>query len=189
MSEKIIIGVAGRLASGKGSVGKYLIEHYAAARFRSSDPLRQAVDIFGAPQSRDNLSNLSTFLRQQCGENVIAKSVERLITQSPNPICVYDGMRRVIDVTVFRALPNFTLVYMDTDVVKRYGRYIKRNENTGDAEMSYSDFLIRDNLEPEQQLDQLRDQADIIIDNNGVMEDLDRQITDVITKLLDKKLT
>ncbi|MBI4239875.1 hypothetical protein HY620_02725 [Candidatus Uhrbacteria bacterium] len=187
MTDKIIIGVAGRIASGKGTISKYLIDEHKADRFRSSDPLRETMDVFDVDQSRDNMDALSTFLRSTYGENVIAKSVANRIEESPNPISIFDGIRRLIDVETFRKLPHFYLLFMDTDVRLRYERYIKRDENPGDAELTYEEFLERDNREPQQQIELLRDHADYVLNNNGSISELDARIREVITELMAKQ--
>lgn len=182
--EKIIIGLAGRLASGKGRVSKELIEKHGAFRVRSSDPLRATLDMFGVPQSRDNLSALSTFLRTTFGEGTINYYMEKVIAESHEPIALFDGMRIKAQLDHFRKFPNFRLVFIDARQETRYQRYITRNENPGDAEMSYADFLKRDNLEPEQQIESLRQFADFVIDNNGTQEQLDAQIETVLKNLI-----
>lgn len=183
--EKVFIGLAGKLASGKGRVSGYLIETHDAYRLRSSDPLRQTLDLFGVPQSRDNLSTLSTFLRSTYGEDTICNAMARLLTMSEKPVAIFDGMRRLMDEKIFRKFDNFYLVYVDASPDVRYARYIIRNENPGDAEMTREDFDKRDNAEPEQEIEKLREYADFVIDNNvNEIEHLDLQIDDVFTKIM-----
>lgn len=183
--EKVFIGLAGKLASGKGRVSGYLIEKHDADRIRSSDPLRQVLDLFAIPQSRDNLSVLSTFLRVTYGEGTIAKAMGNMLSRSPKQVAIFDGMRRMIDVEHFRTFDNFVLVYVDASADVRYDRYIKRNENPGDAEMTREDFDKRDNAEPEQEIEGLREFADFVIDNNtNVIEHLDNQIEELFKKVI-----
>ncbi len=166
----ILIGIAGRMASGKGSVSQYLATKYGAERHRSSEPLRAIVDIFNIPQSRANLSDLSTFLRETYGEHTIAQAMLKVMTAAQAPIAVFDGMRRLIDIQTFRPLSNFTFVFVDCDDRIRYQRYISRNENPGDAEMSWDDFKLRDSAETECQIDELKQYADVVIDNSKTYE-------------------
>ncbi len=183
--DKVIIGVAGRMASGKGTVAKHVLQHYPSAkRFRSSDALRMMLDLYQVPQTRENLHLLSTFLRQTYGEDTIARGLVRAIKQSDAPIAVFDGIRREVDIQSFRQFPSFYFIYVDVDARVRYERYISRNENVGDAELSYEEFIERDNAEPEQQVEQLRAYADLIIDNNGTAQAFEDQLS----ILLEKKL-
>lgn len=180
---RFLIGVAGRMASGKGSVAKYMQQCCGAERHRSSDPLRQVVDIFALPQSRENLSRLSTFLRQTYGEHIIAHAMVRLLEQAKSEFALFDGMRRLIDLETFRPMPHFTFVFVDCDQRTRYQRYISRNENPGDAEMSWEEFIRRDTAETEEQIDLLKEHADYVIDNNDSYEELERRIEAVVNEI------
>ncbi|MEK7648855.1 MAG: hypothetical protein AAB400_02975 [Patescibacteria group bacterium] len=181
-----LIGISGKMASGKGSVSKYLVKEYNAEKHASSGPLRAIVDIFGIPQSRVNLSDLSTFLRETYGEQVIAHAMLKLLTESKAPITLFDGMRRLIDVHTFRQLPNFTFIFVDCDEQIRYQRYVVRNENAGDAEMSWDEFQKRGQAETEVQIDQLKTYADIVIDNSGTYEELIIQTRSAVEEILKK---
>lgn len=182
--KKIIIGLAGKMASGKGRIGSYLVEKFEADRIRSSDPLRQVLDMYCVPQSRENLSSLSTFLRTTYGENTIAKAMGRLLTDSPKRIAIFDGMRRRIDVSHFRQFDNFYLIYVDATPKLRYERTVSRNENVGDADLTREQFDARDMLEPEQEVEQLKDYADFVVDNNvNSIEHLDKQVEEILKKV------
>lgn len=187
-SNGILIGISGRMASGKGSVSKYLVQNYNAERHGSSYPLRAIVDIFDIPQSRVNLSDLSTFLRETYGEDVIAQAMMKLLKGSKAPIAIFDGMRRLIDIQTFRPLPNFTFIFVDCDEKNRYTRYVSRNENTGDAEMSLEEFRKRDSAETECQISELKESADIVIDNNGSYEHLIEQTKDAVDGIIGKNV-
>ena len=67
---KIILGLAGEMASGKGTVAKYAATKYGAKSWRFSTMLRDVLDRLLLEQSRDNLQNLSTVLRQNFGEEL-----------------------------------------------------------------------------------------------------------------------
>ncbi|MBI2644722.1 hypothetical protein HYW94_00910 [Candidatus Uhrbacteria bacterium] len=183
MHKKIIIGIAGRMGCGKGMAGAYLAKKYGAQRFRSSTPLRASLDIFSIPQSRETMQKLSTFLRSAYGENIIAHAVGGLIEKSTAEICIFDGVRRKIDAEIFRARDNFFLLFIETDEKIRYDRYVKRDENPGDAGMPYDEFLKRSNAEPEQEIDLLKERADFVVENNGSVEEFEQKIEEVMQKI------
>lgn len=183
MQKKIIIGIAGRMGCGKGRASAYLIKKYQAQRFRSSDPLREALDIFAIPQSRLYMGKLSTFLRSTCGEDTITQTLVRRIKKSEAEICIFDGMRRKIDEETFRKFGHFTLIFIETDEKMRYERYLKRNENPGDADMSYHEFDQRSNAESEQEIDLLKQKADFIVKNDETLQELEQRIEEIIQKI------
>lgn len=178
--EKIVIGLAGKLACGKGTISDYLIKNYGAIMHRFSDSLREVLSIYDLSISRDNMQNLSTVLRQHFSEDILAKAMVKKAREAKNDIIVIDGVRRFTDVKNFFKLRNFYFIFIETDQNKRYQRYIKRNENTGDAEMTFQDFQKKDSAESESQIDSLKDKAHFIIDNNGTFEELYQQVDKVL---------
>ena len=183
MSNKIIIGLAGRIASGKETAGKWLMEKTKADKARFSDPLRQTLDLFGISQSRENLQSLSTFLRQTYDEECIAKAIFKITTQSPNPVSIIDGVRRMADIKTFCGLDNFYLIFIDTEQKIRYERMVARGENPGEAEMPFEKFEKKDNAETEQQIEGLKKDANFVINNNGSLENLYKQLEEIFEKI------
>lgn len=180
MSKKIVIGITGKLASGKGTIAKYIVENYDAQKTRSSDPLRQTLVLFDISQSRENLDKLSTFVRQTYGENTIAASVARVLRQTQAKVVIFDGMRRLIDVETLRSFEHSLFIYVHVERDVRYQRCKTRNENVGDDVMTYEEFCEKDDEEPEQQIEALREYADIVIDNGAGIDELMNQIKEKI---------
>ena len=184
MSKKVIVGIAGKLASGKGTVTKYIVENYAADKTRSSDPLRAVLDIFDVPQSRENLDALSTFVRSTYGEDTIARAVARVLRESHAQVAMFDGMRRLVDVETIRSFEHSLFIYVHADQKLRYERCKQRNENVGDDVMSFEEFAEKDDDEPQQQIEALREYADVVIDNNGDLDGLMKQIHEQIDTVI-----
>lgn len=181
---RALIGTTGRLASGKGRMAKEILKQFDAEQLRFSDSLRAVLDMYGVPQSRDNIDALSTFLRATYGEQVLAKAVESKALKSSREIVIIDGVRRAIDMETLSKHPHFKLVYIDVRPEIRYERSKSRNENVGDADLTYDEFMKMDSAEPQQQIESLKSIADYVIDNNGSAEEFDAQIKDVLQKAL-----
>lgn len=188
MPKKIIVGIAGKLASGKGTVAKYLVGEYGAKKTRSSDPLRAVLDIFDVPQSRENLDALSTFVRGTYGEDTIARAVARVLHASSSPVAMFDGIRRIVDVETIRSFEHSLFIYVYADQLLRYERCKQRSENVGDDTMSFEVFQEKDNDEPQQQIETLREYADVVIDNNGSYDELMAHIHEQIDPVIQKFL-
>lgn len=180
--KKIIFGLIGQLAAGKGTVVNYLKEKYHASSFRYSDPLRKTLEIFDLEISRDNMQTLSTVLRHNFGENLLAQAILKQAKDANAEIVAIDGIRRFTDIENFSRLKNFHLVYIATDQKTRYQRYISRNENIGDETMTFEDFEKKDQAEADRQVPAVAKQAEFTIDNNGTLEELYRQIKDILKK-------
>ncbi len=186
--QKIVVGLTGRLASGKGTVTRHLVETYKADKTRSSDPLRATLDIFSIAQTREHLDALSTFVREAYGENVIAQAVKRYLAKSEAGVVIFDGMRRLVDVEMIRSFEHSLFIFVDTDKDIRYTRSVGRNENIGDDTMTYEDFLAKDSDEPQQQIEALKEYADVVLDNNGTPEELSKQLSEKVDAALEKLL-
>lgn len=181
---RVMIGITGRLASGKGRMTKEILGRFDAEQVRFSDSLRVVLDMYGIPQSRDNIDALSTFLRSTYGEHVLARAVENKALHSNRDIVIVDGVRRAVDMQTLSKHPHFKLVYIDVKPEIRYERSKSRNENVGDADLSYEQFLRMDSGEPQQQIESLKSIANYVIDNNASAEAFDAQIKDVLQKAL-----
>ncbi|MBI2483658.1 hypothetical protein HYV71_00535 [Candidatus Uhrbacteria bacterium] len=181
---RVMIGITGRLASGKGRMTKEILKRFDAEQIRFSDSLRYILDMYAVPQSRDNIDALSTFLRATYGEDVLAKAVEKRSLESTRDIVIIDGVRRATDMSTLSKHPHFKLVYIDVIPEVRYERSKSRNENVGDADLAYQDFLRMDSGEPQQQIESLKSIADFVIDNNGSTEKFDEQINDVLKQAI-----
>ena len=180
---KIIIGLVGSLASGKETTKKYLAEKYQAKDCRFSSILRDVLNRVAIPVSRENLQKVSTILRANFGENLLAKAIARDAIKLDADIVVIDGVRRFTDIEHLKDLPNFVLVKIDADPKIRYERMKKRNENEGDDNKTYEQFLGDHNAEADRQIPEVMKGAKYVIDNSGTFPELYKKIDEIITKL------
>src|SRR3989344_8007104 len=131
--QKIIIGVAGEIASGKDTVGKYIAEKYGALPLRFSQPLRDVLDRLHLEQNRENMAKLSLYLRKAFGEDIFSKVMLAEAEDNPDELVVIDGVRRLPDILHMETDEHFYFVFVETSPEKRYERLIERRQNTADA--------------------------------------------------------
>ena len=117
---KIIIALAGPIASGKEAVKKYLEEKYGASSYKFSNPLRDVLKRLHLPISRENIQDISTWLRARFGNDLLATIITADAIDDAGEIVIIDGARRLQDVAHLRALPEFKLVGVDADIKTRY---------------------------------------------------------------------
>lgn len=177
---KIILGLAGELASGKGAIAKYTAEKYDAKSWRFSTMLRDILDRLSLEQSRDNMQVLSTILRQNFGEELFACVMAEDVKKEAGEIIVIDGVRRLADIKYLKIIPQFKLAYLEADIQKRYERIVKRGENSDDAKKTFAEFQKEHEGEAELQIKDLKDHADFLIDNNGTYENLYLQVDKIL---------
>lgn len=178
--QKLVFGITGEIASGKGTVTKYIVEEHKAGSYRFSDMLRDILKRLHLENSRDNMQKLSTAIRHNYGEEIMAKVMMEDVKKDTNDIVVVEGVRRMADIKYLKELPGFKLIYIDADMQKRYNRIINRDENPDDEKKTFEQFQKNHEQESELQIKDLKNYADIVIDNNGEFPELYEQIDKLI---------
>lgn len=177
---KIIIGLAGEIACGKGTAAKHIETKYQAGSYRFSTMLRDVANRLYVEQTRDNIATLSTMLRQNFGEDLFAKVMAEDVRRDEKEVIVIDGIRRLADIEYLEKIPEFKFVYVETDIRKCYERITKRGENTDDNNKTFEKFVEEHNLESELQIKDLKNYADFVIDNDEDFNHLHEQIDKII---------
>jgi dephospho-CoA kinase len=181
---KVIFGLVGPLASGKEVTKKYLVERYGAKDCRFSTILRDLLNRLTIPVSREALQKLSTVLRSNFGEDLLAKAIAHDAAKLDADIVVIDGVRRPTDIAHLIQLPHFVLVKIEADPKLRHERLVKRNENAGDDKKTYEQFLADHESEADRLVPVVMASAKETIINDGSLENLYAQIDRIIAKYL-----
>lgn len=182
MSNKIIFGVTGEMASGKGVIAKYLNEKYGARTYKYSSLLRELLDTADIDKSRKNLAVLGTKVRQMFGRYAMTDVLIWRVLNSEEEMVVVEGIRHKDEVEAWKRLNNFVLVAVDTDAKIRYERLTSRNENSGDAQKSFEEFAADSELGTEVEIVDTIAAADEKINNNGTLEEFLAQIDALVEK-------
>ena len=173
--KKTIIALAGEMGCGKGAIAEYLIARHAAKKLRFSDVFRNILDRIHLEQSRENMAALSLALRNTFGSDILSDILAKDVENLDSPIIILDGVRRMSDLDRLRTMDGFRFVYIEADPMTRYHRVVARGENTPDSTMTYEGFLKESSLETETSIRALKDIADVVLENNGTLEELEAQ--------------
>lgn len=179
-NNKLIIGLVGEIASGKGTAVKYLEKKYGATSHRFSTPLRDVLKRLYLEINRENMQGVSRVLREFFGQNLLAKVITEDVKNDPSKIVIVDGVRRMEDIEYLAKLPEFKLVYITADVKIRYERIIKRGENADDKNKTFEQFLKDHEAETEIYIPEIGKTADVKIDNSGSRAELEVQVDEII---------
>lgn len=180
---KLIVGIAGQIASGKDTVSKYIADEYGAIRYGSSSIFRATLRNLFLPETRDNLQKMSLALRQTFGDDLVARVLHEDIKRTAGEFIVVDGVRRLSDILLLKQEPNFYLLYVDAPLELRYERIVKRAQNADDQTKTIEEFRQDHEREAEISIKALQSQANGVVENDGDLTKLFEQVDMFIKKI------
>ena len=183
---KIIIGLIGEKASGKGAVAEYLVSKYGAKHYGTSKILHRTIEDLHLPATRDNYVKLALVLKEGFWQSVIIDSLIKDIEANGSDIIIADGIRMHGDVEPFRKKygKNFHLVYITADLKIRYERSKKRKEKAGEDKTTLADFIAEEGRLTEVSIHEVGATADFTINNNKGAKELYAQVDKVMKNIL-----
>lgn len=176
----IIIGLVGHIASGKGTIVSCLKETYGGKQYRFSKILDDILIRLYKENSRDNEINLAIKLRELYGDDVLARVLADDIKKEKPDVAVVDGIRYPLEVEALQTLPGFKLVAVITDEEARYQRTLLRGEKADELGTTREEFKKLHERPTEIYIDELIEKADSTITNNGTLEDLKKQVAQIL---------
>lgn len=177
---KIILGLAGEISSGKGTTAKYICEKYNGSSHRFSTMLRDVARRMYLEENRENLQKISTIFRENFFDDILSSVIAKDVENDKYEIIAIDGVRRLADIVYLQKILGFKLVYIEADMKKRYERITNRGENSDDNSKTFEEFEKDHEREAERQIKDLKNHAEYVINNNGSLEDLYKQIDEII---------
>ncbi len=174
-----IVGLTGRNASGKGEVADFLRRR--GFFYRSlSDVLRDEAQKRNLEASRETLIALGQELREKGGPGVLAKMT---IPKLQSPISVVDSVRNPEEIRFLRQAGTFLLLAVDAPIELRFERAKQRgrNENAESLE-KFKEMEDREHssVNKAQQIDLCLQEADVVILNEGSVEELHQKVENVL---------
>jgi dephospho-CoA kinase len=172
MTGKIIIGLVGEAAAGKGTVAAFLNDKYGASTHTFSKSMKDCVQRLYLPLSRENIAAFSTLTRKAYGEDLYARVVAKDCEADAHGIIVVDGIRLVADMSALKDLPGFHLIYVTAPVEIRWKRARNRGEKAGESEMSLEQFKQEELLPTELAIKSIGEGAEFTVENSGDFAEL-----------------
>lgn len=181
----MIVGIAGTIGSGKGTVVEYLKKH-GFAHYSSSGILKEIVLERGLAATRLNLSTLANELMEQYPGGIFHLSNERAQRDGVENY-ILESIHRVSEANYIRSLGG-KIIGVDADLRTRYERSVRRGEGEKDA-VTFEQFEADARREDEGEgstgpnIQEVLKGADIIFLNNGTQEELASQIESSLSLL------
>lgn len=177
--EKIILGVIGPICSGKGTVIK-ILEKYGFASFSTSDRIREYLRANNLEVTRENLHNYANELREKFGHEVLVKRSMDLAQKERCEKVIIDAMRHPDEVKYLKDKYGAKVLGINATPEKRFELMLIRGRD-GDPK-TWEEFRRYDQAEAGhksehgQQVKEALALADLIIENNGILEDLEKEV-------------
>lgn len=174
----MIIGIAGTIGSGKGTVVDYL-KTKGFAHYSSSGTLKEILDEKGLPHTRENLANAAEELLSTYKGGVLELNLERAEKAGAENV-VLEAIHRMSEADYIRSRGG-KIWGVDADVEVRYARVQARKEGAKD-EVTLEQFksdMAREEEGKGKVTSNIRsviESADAVIMNNGTLEELHAQI-------------
>jgi dephospho-CoA kinase len=171
---KLILGLTGPNAAGKGEVAEFLARN--GFRVHSlSDIVREEAAALGLPPEREHLIRIGTRLRREGGPGVLARRILPRLGDRD----VVDSIRNPAEVEELRRIPHFVLLGVSAATETRFDRALARNR-PGDPR-SLEEFRAREEQENTsdpnaQRLEATFRLADRVLANNGDLKRLHQAV-------------
>ena len=138
----------------------------------------------GKPLDDKNVGEIAHSMREKHGMDIWAKrTVEKIRCLKQSPLLVIDGVRNVEEIEYFKKElgMDFLIIAIDAPDELRRKRAISRGRT--DDSKNLKDLEERDKREIRWGLQKVIADVDIVIPNNGSLEDFKKQVLTVFKKL------
>jgi len=180
-NKKIVIGIAGNIGSGKGTVTEYLKEKYQAEQVRYSKILADILKRLYLKYERKNLAGLAESLRNAFGRDILSRVLEQDIQEQNAEVIVFDGIRKKEELDYFKnKINNFLFVFVDVPIEITYERLIKRGEKVDDNTKTFEEFQEDQKQPADKDVPGLKHYADFVIDNSRELKDTFEQVNEMM---------
>jgi dCMP deaminase len=181
----MIIGLTGKNCAGKTEVSQYLVR--GGFEYHSlSDEVRQEAKKRGLGITREVLIKVGNELRSQFGAGVLAERI--LVQLGHDRNYVIDSIRNPTEVEVLKRRKDFILMAVDANEAVRFERSMLRGREG--AARTLGQFVEEEKRELQsedpssQQLMATLRMADVVVNNDGSLEDLHRHLDEILPSLM-----
>lgn len=182
----MIIGIAGTIGSGKGTVVDYLKQKKNFAHYSSSGRLKEILDERGLAATRPHLSALADELMEQHAGGVLQLSHERAQANGDTDY-ILESIHRESEAAYVRSIGG-VILGIDADLTTRFERTQKRQEGEKDN-VTFEEFKAHAAREDDgatgtgPNIRAVLKSADYVVHNDGTLDELYAQVDEALTNM------
>ena len=184
--QMIVLGITGTLGAGKGTIVEYLQREFSFEHYSVRAYLIEEIEKRGMPNNRDSMVVVANDLRAKNSPSFVTDQLF-LRAKKTGKDCIIESIRTPGEVSSLQKNDNFFLMAVDADPMIRFERIKQRASET-----DHIDFeTFKSNEEREmtssdpnkQNLKKCIEMADFVLDNNGNISQLEKQVESILKKL------
>ena len=192
-SMPIIIATVAEKGAGKGlfiRLVRRLLPDKKVVSVRFSDIWREILHILDQEESRENISNLATAVRQVFhNDGILVDAMQKRLAGKEADIIILDGLRKEEEIAPLVRDRNGLLVYIAASREARFSRRREHAETTDERGMNYEQFIRQENIATEITIKHIGEtMADAAIENNGAVEEFEAKIKEFLDSFVRPKI-
>jgi dephospho-CoA kinase len=181
----VILGITGTNGAGKGTVVEYLVQKKGFKHYSNSGFITEEIVRRGLPVNRDSMNAVGNDLRKMHHPAYVAEQ-NYLRAEKAGGDAIIEAIRTVGEAHFIKERGGI-LIGVDADRRTRYERAVKRASEKD--RVSFEEFCMQEDREMAQQeahdmnISAVMKMADYTIRNDGTLEELRKQVDEVLAKL------
>jgi len=176
-----VVGVVGMPASGKTEAAE-VARADGVPVVSMGDVIREEVELRGLEPTDENMGRVGVALREEEGDDAVARRCADEIRSKDSPVVVVDGVRSADEADYFRDEfgKDFALVSVEAPFETRLER-VRSRGRSDDAEAA-DELKERDERELGYGMGEAIEEADVTIRNDGSLEEFREGFREVLTE-------
>jgi len=186
---KVLVCVTGMPGAGKSVIARYISEALRAPLISMGDVMREEALRRGRPLDLKSMMDFAIEIREEMGEDAVAKLVTKKLKEIRDELIVVDGVRSLKEIDYFSKNAKVVIVAVHASPKERFKRLSRRGRK--DDPKTWKDFRERDIKELNIGIGEVIALADVMVVNelndesvikDDALQRVRRVLKDVLTE-------
>ncbi len=181
--KRVIIAITGMPGAGKGLVSK-VAKEFGFPIFVLGDIIREEAKAKGISPTPKNLGRLMLEIRENEGEDVVAKRLLSKMKNEEAKLVIVEGVRSLKEIEEFEKDHKIIILGVHTSPKERFQRLVRRKRS--DDPKKWEEFVERDRRELKVGIGDVLALSDIMFINESSKEEFKNKIRPILMNLREK---